>query len=125
MRLACRQKLEPLGAPVLGPKTQELIDVLDQLVAVLSGDGNGHWSKWMRTAAARLRNHDASGISYLLSAYGGMGSLNGVVLGYHSVGGQLQQKPGSGDLNVRFQALRDRAWELADSIQRDHHTEGT
>lgn len=63
----------------MGQKTEELIDVLDQLVKVLESDGEMHWSRWMRKARALLIDSDYSGITYLLSAYGGTGSFNDLV----------------------------------------------
>lgn len=107
-----------LGAYKLGPKTQELIGVLDELATVLERDGNTHWGGWMRKARARLLNSDYSGIEYLLSAYGGMGSLNDVVLGQNYKDDVFEWKPGHIKLNEKFTALSSNAWELADAIKR-------
>ncbi|MEL4204831.1 hypothetical protein C9E85_16375 [Plesiomonas shigelloides] len=102
----------------MGPKTQELIGVLDELASVLESDGNTHWGGWMQKARARLLNSDFSGIEYLLSAYGGMGSLNDVVLGQSYKNGVFEWKPGHVELNEKFTALSSKAWELADAIKR-------
>lgn len=102
----------------MSPKTQELIDVLDELASVLESDGNTHWGSWMQKARARLLNSDFSGIEYLLSAYGGMGSLNDVVLGQSYKDGVFEWKPGHVELNEKFTALSSKAWELADAIKR-------
>lgn len=34
----------------MGPKTAELIDVLEELAILLESDGDNHWSRWMRKA---------------------------------------------------------------------------
>lgn len=102
----------------MGPKTQELIGVLAELAFVLENDGNAHWCGWMRKARTRLLNSDYSGIEYLLSAYGGMGSLNDVVLGQICKDGVFEWKPGHIELNEKFAALSSKAWELADAIKR-------
>lgn len=102
----------------MGPKTQELIGVLDELASVLESDGNNHWGGWMRKARSRLLNSDFSGIEYLLSAYGGMGSLNDVVLGQSYKDGVFEWKPGYVELNEKFTALSSKAWKLADAIKR-------
>ena len=107
-----------LGAMELGPKTQELVGVLDALASVLESDGDRHWANWMRKSQARLLNSDYSGIEYLLSAYGGMGSLNDLILGQSYKDGVFAWKPGYTELNERFAALRSKAWELADAIKR-------
>ncbi|MGH8387589.1 MAG: DUF6966 domain-containing protein [Pseudomonas sp.] len=102
----------------MGPKTEELICVLDQLAAMLESDGDPHWSLWMRKARARLMDSDYSGIEYLQSAYGGMGSFNDLILGQSDENGVLCWKPGHVELNDRFDELRNEAAKLVDFIKR-------
>ena len=102
----------------MGPKNQELIGVLDELVFVFESDGDAHWGGWMRKARAFLLNSDYSGIDYLLSAYGGIGSLNDVVLGQSYRDGVFEWKPGHAELNETFTTLSSKARELADAIKR-------
>ena len=102
----------------MGPKTRELVAVLDELTAVLKSDGNIHWSSFIHRAKSRLMNADYSGIESLLSAYGGMGSINDLVLGQSVEGGEFSWKAGHVELNEKFLALKSRAWELADEIKR-------
>ncbi|MGF6110385.1 hypothetical protein HKK52_01060 [Pseudomonas sp. ADAK2] len=102
----------------MGPKTEQLIGVLEQLAVVLESDGAVHWGQWMRKARAHLLNGDAYGVEYLLSAYGGMSSLNDLVLGQSFVAGVFAWKPGHVELNERFDALRDEAARLAYAIKR-------
>jgi hypothetical protein len=100
------------------PDTQELVKTLDELAEVLESDGDRHWSQWMRKAAGRLTNGDGSGVDYLLQAYGGMGSINDLVLGQATREGKFEWKPGSEALNERFEFLRGKAWQLAQSMRR-------
>ncbi|MHC8395377.1 DUF6966 domain-containing protein [Pseudomonas sp. LB3P93] len=102
----------------MGPATEQLIGVLDQLATVLESDGATHWSQWMRKARTHLINSDYYGIEYLLSAYGGMGSLNDLVLGQSRVDGVFTWKHGYVELNEKFDALRREAAALANSIKR-------
>jgi len=102
----------------MGPKTEELISVLEQLATLLYSDGHIHWSSWMREARTRLLHSDASGITYLLSAYGGMGSINDLVLGQCYEGGRFSWKPGYVELNEKFEQLRRDAAQLARAIER-------
>jgi hypothetical protein len=102
----------------MGPKTEELICVLEQLAIVLESDGDTHWSLWMRKARARLLDSDFSGITYLLSAYGGMSSFNDLILGQSYDGGAFSWKPGHVELNKSFDKLRNDAAQLADTIKR-------
>ncbi|WP_150706741.1 DUF6966 domain-containing protein [Pseudomonas fluorescens] len=102
----------------MGPKTEELICVLDQLAAMLESDGDTHWSLWMRKARARLMDSDYSGIEYLQSAYGGMGSFNDLILGQSDENGVLCWKSGHVELNERFDELRNKAAKLVELIKR-------
>lgn len=72
----------------------------------------------MRKARALLVNADYRGIEYLLSAYGGMGSLNDLVLGQGSFDGVFAWKPGYVELNEAFDLLRGQAATLANAIRR-------
>ena len=102
----------------MGQMTEKLIDALDQLAIVLESDGATDWSQWMRKAKAHLMNSDYYGIDYLLSAYGGMGSFNDLVLGQTSINGAFAWKPGHVELNNKFDALRYQAAKLAHEIKR-------
>ncbi|MDT3722887.1 DUF6966 domain-containing protein [Pseudomonas oryzihabitans] len=102
----------------MGQKTEELIDVLEQIIKVLENDGELHWSRWMRKAQGRLIDSDYSGISYLLSAYGGMGSFNDLVLGQNFNEGRFSWKPDYVEMNNTLHELRERAAQLAYEIQR-------
>lgn len=62
------------------PKTQQLMKLLEELIALLNKYEIQNWSKWMQKALQRIENSDFSGITHLLRAYGGMGSFNDLVL---------------------------------------------
>ena len=109
---------ETLSNQKMGQRTEELIDVLDQLIKVLESDDEIHWSRWMRKAQAYLIDSDYYGITYLLSAYGGMGSFNDLVLGQNANAGAFAWSLGHVDINDNLQALRHRAAQLALEIQR-------
>ncbi len=98
--------------------TQELIGTLNQLAELLESDGDRHWSSWVRRAQARLEKSDHSGVEYLLSAYGGMGSFNDLILGQSYGNGQSAWKNGHIELNERLDKLRSRAWELAQKVKK-------
>lgn len=107
----------------MAPKTVELLVVLTKLMSLLSSDGERNWSAWMLRAKTRLENSDFSGVEYLLSAYGGMGSFSDFVAGQDMVAGQFAWKPGYVALNDELDALRSKAWSLAMDIKRDHAVE--
>ena len=87
----------------MGSKTQELIQILTEIIFLLEEEGETHWVKWMGRAKTRLEDRDYSGIEHLLRAYGGMGSFNDLMV-YPERQDQLE-------------ALRTQAWELAEEIK--------
>ena len=101
-------------------KPDELLATLDELIRLLESDGEGHWSNWLRKSRARLLNSDYSGIEHLLSAYGGMGSFNDLVICQSYENGEFKWKEGHVEKNNRLDELRGKAWELADHIRRTH-----
>jgi hypothetical protein len=52
-----------------------------------------------------------------------MGSFNDLILGQGFENGAVHWKSGHEKLNERLDALRSKAWELADWIKRNHETE--
>ena len=100
----------------MGPKTEQLIQILVELEKMLSEHDRSHWAKWMAKSIKRLRNSDFSGITHLLGAYGGMGSFNDVV--FHPLNNDDLDDSEIIALNEQFSHLRSQAWTLADEIKR-------
>ena len=90
-----------------GPRTTELLLVLEELISVLQNAGEQHWCRWIVTCRNRLERSDYSGIHKLLAAYGGMGSFSDLVLTSSSSEEQLR-------------GLRRRAWVLAEAIRMEY-----
>ena len=103
----------------MATKLDELLEVLAEIIELLESDGEQHWSKWMRQSRARLVNSDYSGIKHLLSAYGGMGSFNDLVIGQCYENDQFRWKEGHIEKNNRLAELRSKAWEMADVMRRE------
>ena len=74
-----------------GPKTTELLGLLDELAAALNELGHDHWSRWMNEAGRLIRRDDARGVTYALDAYGGMGSFNDLLFGESREGERARQ----------------------------------
>jgi hypothetical protein len=74
-----------------------------------------NWASWLAKDARLIRNDDYYGVEHLLSAFGGMGSLNDLVL--HPTNGHLIPEADVGKVNEKLQVmLRDiigRARKLA------------
>ena len=109
----------------MATKLDKLLEVLDEIIRLLEADGEQHWSHWMRQSRARLLDSDYSGIEHLLSAYGGMGSFNDLLICQSYENGQFRWKEGHVEKNKRLGELRGKAWELADYIRRNHFISGS
>lgn len=104
----------------MGPKTSELVKVLEDMALLLEQDGESHWRNWMMDARSRILSSDYSGIEQVLNAYGGMGSFNDLVLGQNTVNSVFQWKANHIELNSELDRLRTNAWQLANWIKRNH-----
>jgi Domain of unknown function (DUF6966) len=80
-----------------------LVDLLDELADLLTANSQAHWAEWVARDAAWLRVGDAYGLAHFLHAFGGMGSLNDIVLG-------------SGPDTEKLRSLTRSAWSLASSL---------
>ncbi|MCG7563120.1 hypothetical protein [Pseudoalteromonas sp. McH1-42] len=94
----------------MGPKTKELVAVLDEMISYLKDDGNENWLIWMQEARKRIIQSDFSGVEKVLGAYGGMGSFNDYYLS------RTTRK------NERFSSLQSKAWSLATEIKHEYQT---
>jgi hypothetical protein len=92
----------------LHPEVQALLDAMRALEAFLS-DQNEFWSENVRRAADEVANSDAHGLRRFLGHFGGMGSLNDLVL--HRDGGAL------GWENIQLASLVRKAWRLAEELR--------
>jgi hypothetical protein len=105
----------------MGPKTAQLITILDEIKSLLDADGERNWARFIASSKSKLLNLDYTGIEYLLSGYGGMGSFNDLVIGQDTIGGEFRWKEGSVEANDRLNKLRSEAYFLADFIK--HNSE--
>jgi len=87
------------------PAIARLCAILDELVAVLAEHGEARWAAWLTRDTARIRGGDGYGVTHLLSAFGGMGSLSDVTLG-------------NGSDADRLDSLRREAYRLASGLAR-------
>lgn len=67
----------------MGPKTQELVNLLTEMMALLDYYDEKKWANFFRIVKLKIVKLDYAGIQLLENAFGGMGSINDIVLGYH------------------------------------------
>ena len=92
---------------MLHPEVQALLNAMRASETFLS-DQNEFWSANVGHAADEVANSDANGLRRFLSYFGGMGSLNDLVL-------QRDGQP-LGWENVQLASLVRKAWRLADEL---------
>ena len=98
-------------------KIKELLSLLNQTIELLDRCGETHWSRWLDIARKRIENRDFSGITYLLSAYGGMGSFNDLLI--HPLNGHKIDDDAVPAVNDKLDTLRGRMFEVAGQIRRE------
>jgi hypothetical protein len=86
---------------------------LDEAEALLRNSGHRHWADWLCKDAQRIRDLDFYGIEHLLLAYGGMGSINDVVLEVKDRNGSFRPQAG----NERFDVLRTEIYSIAKKLK--------
>jgi hypothetical protein len=96
---------------------QKLLDSLNETVALLREHSEEHWASWLAADRERIAGGDRYALDHLLSAFGGMGSLNDLVLQRPDA-----TQPFSDDLrsaNERLWDLRDAIWHSATHMKAD------
>jgi hypothetical protein len=64
----------------MGQKTEALILELEVCAKLLRSCSEDHWAKWLEKSAAYLKQGQFRGIDHFEGAFGGMGSINDLVL---------------------------------------------
>jgi hypothetical protein len=100
-----------------GPKTQSLIEILDTIVALLRRHGEKRWASWLESDRDHIRAGEFRGIRHFLSAFGGMGSVNDLVL--HPANGHVPSIEDAARVNADLLGLLSRAYDLATDISRE------
>lgn len=62
----------------------DLLRLLADAVKLLEGSGEEHWAASLRHDLDRLTRGDGYAVDHLLNGYGGMGSINDVVISPHN-----------------------------------------
>lgn len=91
----------------------KLLQVLDELIKLLNSDGQKHWVSLMTSIKNTLLKDESAGTRALLGAYGGMGSLNDLILGQRNSGKQINEQ----ELNRKFMVLTSEAYDLATRLR--------
>lgn len=64
----------------MGPNTQRLVLELEKGADLLRSCSENHWANWLTKSATLLRRGQLKGIEHFEQAFGGMGSINDLML---------------------------------------------
>jgi hypothetical protein len=102
----------------------QLVGALDETCSLLARYGAHQWARWLAADCERIADGDLTAIDHLLAAFGGMGSLNDVVLSH--LDGPVDDtgrcvSSGAGDADDRLDALRTRIFTDATALRAARH----
>jgi hypothetical protein len=95
---------------------------LSELVALLEAHGEEYWADWLSRDLRTIKAGDAHRLDPLLGAFGGMGSLNDLVV--HPMNGHRVDNSEVDAVNSRLDILRGRIWTEATSLRQVHRSRG-
>jgi len=101
----------------MGPKTKELIIELEACANMLKECSEIHWGLWLEECASLLKTGNFRGIEKFEGAFGGMGSINDLILhpiNKHNISESEVQK-----YNERLQKHLDRCLNLTNEIRQN------
>lgn len=92
----------------------QLAALADEASKLLLGCDEKHWGLWLENCARRIRNFDFSGVEGLRGAFGGMGSINDLVL--HPANGHKIIDLDLSTVNERWASLRGQIGALSGKL---------
>ena len=97
-------------------RSRRLLVNVERACDVLAGVGESRWADWMDAVFRELLAHDAHGLDRLLAAFGGMGSLNDLVI--TAMNGHRVEAADVGVVNQELDALRSNMYADALALRR-------
>ncbi|MCB1939991.1 MAG: hypothetical protein KDE64_12430 [Rhodocyclaceae bacterium] len=103
------------------PEIQELAKLLERIHLLLAKYGEKHWSAWLARDARLIRNLDLYGVEHFLSAFGGMGSINDLVL--HPINDHQNREGEIDAANIELGTLLEEAYKLGKKLYAEKASE--
>lgn len=98
----------------MGPKTIRLVKLIDSAVSLMISVEERHWASWLEKDAQYIRADDSYGIKHFLSAFGGMGSINDLII--HPMNGHHIKDSEIESINNQLQTLLSESYDIAYEI---------
>ncbi len=90
---------------------------LDEVGTLLRDHGETHWLTWVVACRTRLDSHNSAVFDDLLGAFGGMGSVNDLLI--LAANGHLVRPEDETAVNDRLTALREAIWDDGTMLRHD------
>jgi len=94
-----------------------LLAALDQAVLLLRRYSKDFWADWLETDRVKIAKGDSYALDHLLQAFGGMGSLNDLII--HPVNGDVIEDSDVPAANEELTSLREEIWTTAKAMRRE------
>jgi hypothetical protein len=96
---------------------ERLLESMAELVDALRVVSEDRWADWIERDRGRIAKFDRYGLDHLLQAYGGMGSLNDLVI--HPMNGHQVAETELASVNDRLRSLVGRTYGDASALRRE------
>lgn len=100
-----------------GELCRSLLASLRKLATLLQSCEENDWAEWLQRNADRIEHGDAPAFDQVLSSFGGMGSLNDLVI--HPMNGHSVGASELNSVNTRLQVLRSDIYSTAVAVRRE------
>ncbi len=85
------------------PEIEDLSKTIQEAADLLLSVGELHWGNWLAKNAALISASDFRGVEHVLTAFGGMGSINDLVI--HPMNGHSVNEKQISMVNEKLEAL--------------------
>ena len=99
----------------MGPKTIELCKTVESIIDQLQFVEEMEWAKQLSICLAQIRNSDINGIDRLYRLFGGMGSLNDLVI--HPMNKHKISNDKVNEVNMELRSSLTKVYQLLNLIR--------
>ena len=101
----------------LHPEVEELAGCIESAAILLRSYNELHWGSWLAKDVALIRANDFWGVEHFLSAFGGMGSINDLIIS--PINGHQVDFDQVERANEELRSILSKAYNLASKLQKE------